>query len=180
MNGLWLAVVATCMAAAPLSHFSQSDVPPDWNIPRPVWERLDKEKLLSTYEISTKLNPFYLRGDFDGDGKPDYAVLITNRATKILGIAILRSRAQHVDILGAGGIRLRRAPTADGSPAMLIDNFGWVDAWHVVPKEPLKPTGWDKPVSPMVGEGIEVEKTEASSALIYYDGESYRWLQDSD
>jgi len=76
MNGLWLAVVATCMAAAPLSHFSQSDVPPDWNIPRPVWERLDKEKLLSTYEISTKLNPFYLRGDFDGDGKPDYAVLI--------------------------------------------------------------------------------------------------------
>jgi hypothetical protein len=86
MNGLWLAVVATCMAAAPLSYFSQSDVPPDWNIPRPVWERLDKEKLLSTYEISTKLNPFYLRGDFDGDRKPDYAVLIANRATKILGI----------------------------------------------------------------------------------------------
>jgi hypothetical protein len=35
-------------------------------------------------------------------------------------------------------------------------------------------------VTPMTGEGIVVEKAEASSALIYWDGKQYRWLQLSD
>jgi len=38
----------------------------------------------------------------------------------------------------------------------------------------------DTPVTPMTGEGIVVEKAEASSALIYWDGKQYRWLQLSD
>lgn len=27
------------------------------------------------------MNPYYLRGDFDGDGKPDYGVWVKNKAT---------------------------------------------------------------------------------------------------
>lgn len=158
----------------------QDELPPNWNIPRIVWDRFRAEKLLDRYEISTTLNPFYLRGDFDGDGVPDYAVLVTNRTTKVTGIAVVRSRAREVEILGAGGIKLQKAATADGSPSALIDDFGWVQAWHVVRREHLKPTAWDKPVTQMIGEGMEVERPEASSALIYWDGNRYRWLQDSD
>jgi hypothetical protein len=153
---------------------------PNWNIPREVSRRFQKEGFLSHYEVSTMLNPFYLRGDFDGDRVPDYAVLVIHRATKITGIAVLRSGAVKIEILGAGGINLKMAATEDGSPPTAIDSFEWMDSWHVERKQPLKFTGLDTPVTPMTGEGIVVEKAEASSALIYWDGKQYRWLQLSD
>jgi hypothetical protein len=173
----WL--IAATLASMAAAHSAQYQVQPDWNVPRTVWDRFKAEKVLDSYEISAKLNPFYLRGDFDGDGVPDYAVLVVSRGTGISGIAMVRSHSKHIEILGAGGIKLRKAATPDGSGPALIDNFDWVDAWHVVTKSPLKTTGWDIPVTQMVGEGIEVEKAEASSALIYWDGKQYRWLQDS-
>lgn len=155
----------------------QEDLPPNWNIPRAVWDRFKSEKILERYEISPKLNPFYLRGDFDGDGVPDYAVLVTNRNTKATGIAVVRSRARHAEILGAGGVKLRVAALPDGSPPHWVDDFTGYDAWHVAPKKQLKKTGWDKPITKMTTEGIVVERTEASGGLIYWDGKRYRWLQ---
>ena len=37
-----------------------------------------ESRQLSGYKIDPRVNPFYLRGDFDGDGKPDFAVTITS------------------------------------------------------------------------------------------------------
>lgn len=155
----------------------QDELPPNWDIPRIVWDRFRAEKLLDRYEISTTLNPFYLRGDFDGDGVPDYAVLVISRRTKATGIAVVRSRARHIEVLGAGGIKLRVAALPDGSPPHWIDDFTGYDAWHVAPKQRLKQTGWDKPVTQMAAEGIVTERTEASGGLVYWDGKRYRWLQ---
>jgi hypothetical protein len=62
------------------------------------------------------VNPFYLRGDFDGDGKIDLAVLVDQRSTGKSGIAIIHGVRSKVTILGAGvGI---------GSGG---DDFEWMD-----------------------------------------------------
>lgn len=136
--------------------------------------------MLAHYEVSTKLNPFYLRGDLDGDGVPDYAVLVVNRATKATGIAVLRSRAAKIEVLGAGGIKVKVAPLEGETQGSEVDSFDWMDSWHIERKQRLKFTGWDTPVTQMVGEGIYAEKSEAASAIIYWDGKKYRWLQESD
>ena len=171
---LLLTVIAT-----PQTRVAQ-DEHPNWNLPPEVSNRLQEENFASRYEISTKLNPFYLRGDFDGDSTPDYAVLVVNRATRVAGIAMIRSRTKHVEVLGAGGINLSVAATEDGSPAYKLDGFDWMDAWHVERKQHIKFTGIDKPVTGMAAEGLLVEKSESAAGLIYWDGKQYRWLQMSD
>ena len=62
------------------------------------------------------------------------------------------------------------AATEDGSPRYQLDDFGWMDSWHVERKQRLRFTGLDKPVTGMAAEGIVVERAEASAALIYWDG----------
>jgi hypothetical protein len=48
------------------------------------------------------MNPSYLEGDFNGDGKMDPAVLVKERSTEKLGIAIVHGTTKKVTILGAG------------------------------------------------------------------------------
>ena len=179
MRRLFLGVLLTIVAASQVQN-QNNDQQTNWNLPPAVSHRFQAENFLAKYDVSSKLNPFYLRGDFDGDGIPDYAVLVVNRTTKVAGIAMVRSRAKHIEVLGAGGIKLKVAATEDGSPSYLLDDFGWLDAWHVERKQRLRFTSWGKPVTPMVAEGIVVEKAEAAAALIYWDGKQYRWLQMSD
>ena len=145
----------------------------DLNLPPYVLKRFEADKLLAKYEISDKVNPFYLRGDFDGDGIPDYEVLVSNRTTKKIGIAIVRSGATKAEVIGAGGgVELPVGPSAS--------DFAWMDVWTIERKHRLQPNDLDKPVGQMVGEGIDVEKSESASALIYWDGKQYRWFQTSD
>ena len=49
-----------------------SSLPPD------VWEALSKG---NAYAVEARINPFYLQGDFDGDGWRDTAVLVKERAS---------------------------------------------------------------------------------------------------
>ena len=57
--------------------------------------------------IGIDWKPFYLRGDFDGDSKPDYAVLVVNLQSKKSAIAIYLSSRDRVEVLGAGGVLIR-------------------------------------------------------------------------
>src|SRR3954465_13670175 len=70
-------------------------------IPDEIKSILPKQVRDKGLEISTKLNPSHLIGDFDGDGKSDTAVLVKNKAGKI-GIAITNSRSGKVFVVGAG------------------------------------------------------------------------------
>ena len=54
----------------------------------------------SAYEVSHKVDPSYLKGDFDGDGKPDYAVLVTHDEAQ--GIVVCRGSAASPVVVGAG------------------------------------------------------------------------------
>ena len=112
------------------------------------------------------MNPFYLRGDFNGDGKIDVAVLVKQRSTGKSGIAIVHSGTSKVTILGAG--------TAIGNGG---DDFDWMDSWEIYSKDRVASK---TSVPKLHGDALLVSKSEAASALIYWNGKRYVWLQQGD
>jgi hypothetical protein len=172
--GVALAILLTCSMLVGQLKYEKGI---DWNLPDGPQKVLEKTHTLAQYDLSDAVNPFYLRGDFDGDGKPDYVVLVVNRQSKKRGLAIVRSTSASVDILGAGGIKLR---VGSGQESYLLDDFDWMNAWQVEGKHAVGVQLGREVESKMSGEGIVVEKTESASALILWNGRSYQWVQMGD
>lgn len=139
------------------------------SLPPALRESFEKSPQAKRYAFSVHINPFYLHGDFDGDGEPDTAVLIKDRATGKSGIAIFHGKAKRLVIVGAG------RGLGNGS-----DDFSWLNAWHVFRRGPVGQGADDKPPPKLRGDGIMVVKTESASALIYWDGKRYGWYQQAD
>jgi hypothetical protein len=115
------------------------------------------------------MNPSYLEGDFNGDGKMDVAVFVKERSTGKLGIAIVHDTTGKVTILGAGiGI-------GNGG-----DDFEWMDSWQVYSKTRAAQAVGETSVARLRGDALPVEKSEALSALIYWNGKRYVWSQQGD
>ena len=71
------------------------------NVPHRVSQCLNKSQ--NRYQASRRMNPFYLRADFDADGNPDYAILITESTSKKEGIAVcFGDKQKEPEIIGAG------------------------------------------------------------------------------
>jgi hypothetical protein len=138
-------------------------------LPELIQRAITNGPLAKKYEVAFRLNPFYLRGDFNGDGKIDVAVLAKQRSTAKSGIAIIDGVTNKVTILGAG--------TAVGNGG---DDFEWMDSWQVYPKERTRHAAGELGVSRVRGDALFVSKTEAASALIYWNGKRYVWLQQGD
>src|SRR5262245_15499674 len=88
----------------------------------PRWARAAYERsgLSAKSAISSHLNPFYQRGDFDGDGKPDLAVVVRERESGKIGVLFVRRSSKMCEVVGAG-----RLLDAGG------DDWSWLDAWSV-------------------------------------------------
>ena len=138
-------------------------------IPEPVERAIIHGPLAKKYEVSFRLNPFYLRGDFNGDGKIDVAVLVKQRSTGKSGIAIVHGGTSKVTILGAG--------TAVGNGG---DDFEWMDTWQIYSKTSVASGGDGKNAPHLRGDALLVGKSEAASALIYWNGKRYVWFQHGD
>jgi len=120
------------------------------------------------YEFSSAVKPSQHRGDFDGDGKPDIAILVKQRTSGKIGIAVYHSSTNKILIIGAG--------TMIGNGG---DNFDWMDIWKVVPKSAAaKSLG--RAATALKGDALHVEKSESASALIYWNGAKYVWRQQGD
>jgi hypothetical protein len=139
------------------------------NVPNEVIEAFHNSSVDTLLEFSFHLNPFYLRGDFDGDGKVDYAILIKHKKNGKHGIAICYSSKKQVFIIGAGN------KFGNGN-----DDFIWIDIWSVSPKLLDYKSHWENNALNMIAEGIEVGKSESSAAMIYWDGKEFKWYQISD
>jgi hypothetical protein len=144
---------------------------PDGTAPSPdiskvIDRAIANQPLAKKYELSHRINPFYLRGDFNGDGKIDVAVLVKQRSTGRIGIAIINGATDKVTVLGAG--------TALGNGG---DDFEWMDSWELSSKDRID-VGTSVPK--LRGHALLVSKSEAASALIYWDGKRYVWLQQGD
>jgi hypothetical protein len=140
-------------ARDPLAVYRVRNVPP-WAL-----EALGAQ-FQTQYEWYDRVNPFYQRGDFDGDGQTDVALLIRHKITRKVGIVFVHKATRAVHIVGAG--------TALGNGG---DDFAWLGAWHVEEGPPLER------ISGFHGEVLYVEKPESAGGLIYWDGHNYQWIQ---
>jgi len=139
------------------------------DVPDAVKNALTNGSVGKKYELSFHMNPSYLEGDLNGDGNMDVAVLIKERSTGKLGIAIVHGTTGKVAILGAGvGI-------GNGG-----DDFEWMDSWRVYSKTRAAHTSDETSVPCLRGDALLVEKSEAGSALIYWNGKRYIWSQQGD
>ncbi len=77
------------------------------------------------YPVLRAMNPFFLRGDFNGDGEQDLAFWVQNRKTNQRGVAIVHSTLEQLFMFGAG--KPRPAPLAEAASEIRVD------AWHLVP-----------------------------------------------
>jgi len=111
-------------------------------------------------QVDFRLNPFYVRGDFDADGKADHAVLV--KKGKDRGILVCRAAVVKGTLLGAG------APFNE-----------WRDldfsAWAAYEKRPA-----GSGVPNMIGEAIWLEWGESGSGLVYWNGRKFVWQQQGD
>ncbi len=138
------------------------------DIPEVINRAITNGFLAKEYEPSLHMNPFYLRGDFNGDSKPDLAVLVKQRSTGKLGIAIVNGATDKVTVLGAGN--------AIGNGG---DDFEWMDSWQVYSKGRAAQEA-EGSVPHLRGDALLVGKSEAASALIYWNGKHYVWFQQGD
>jgi hypothetical protein len=138
-------------------------------IPQAVARAITNSSLAKNYDLSFRTNPFYLRGDFNGDGNTDVAFLVQHRSTGKIGIAIVHGATDKVIILGAG--------VAIGNGG---DDFEWMDSWRVLSKNSAAREGGKTNAPDFRGDALFVEKSEAASALIYWNGKRYVWSQQGD
>jgi hypothetical protein len=141
------------------------------NIPDEILQTVGLGPFAQSYSIDGSLNPFYLRGDFDGDGKADYAVRIKSKTTGEVGIAIWLSSQRKMIVLGAGvPFKITTEPT----------NLDFLNTWQVYAKGPVERGVGAGPVPRLAGEAILAGKRESASGLIYWNGKSFAWYQQGD
>src|SRR5512134_847461 len=102
------------------------------------------------YEFSEHLKPSYLSGDFDGDHKPDIAILVRQKTTGKIGVAVFHSSTNKVLLIGAG--------TEVGNGG---DNFDWMDIWKVAPKATAAKQVGKVAARLLKGDALHVEKNES-------------------
>lgn len=165
------------ISALVISSFSLNALEPEdidyvtsSSLPPAVWETLLKHwDELSPYALSAHINPFYLRGDLNGDGNLDTAILIIERTTGKAGVLIVDGAGDQIEVLGAGQLI--------GSGR---DDFSWVDAWYVYPKGAVD-KGADQTTPPqLISDGLMLIKTESASGLIFWTGTEFQWYQQGD
>jgi hypothetical protein len=119
--------------------------------------------------VLTDNNPYYLRGDFDGDGKPDYALSVRS---KMGGMGVLVCAGNGALFLlgsGIGGSQFSNMPQ---------DNF-LAPQWAVYGKQEVSAlaafqSNVPRPVPAVRGESIAMIWEDGIS-LIYWDGSTFRW-----
>lgn len=114
----------------------------------------------ATHRISCHLNPFYLRGNFDGRGPLDLAVLVVEKNSGKLGVLVVHRPGLASFVLGAG--------TEMGNGG---DDYEWLDVWYV---------GAAPRSHGFLGEVLVLGRFESSSGWVGWNGREYVWVPRDD
>ena len=146
---------------------------PTWaelqNLPSWAGAILGEQRFASTYALTTRINPYFLQGDFNGDGRLDVAALIEHKRTMQQGIAILHAGSTNPIVVGAG------REIGNGGA-----DFSWLDAWSIDARRSIPADAGAKAPLALRGDALLVQKLESASGLIYWDGRTYQWRQQGD
>jgi hypothetical protein len=145
--------------------------PPRLNLPDWVCEVAHDAKLHTKYLVYSKINPFFITADFNGDRDLDAAVWVIERRTQKRGLAIFHRGNKRPIILAAGTPWEERG-----------DDFRFVDQWSVIPRGQLISSGYEEG-----GEDVKLEadallliKSESASFAVFWNGKEYKSYQQSD
>ena len=141
------------------------------NIPRWVRSEFAAQQFNQRYEITYQLYPSSLKGDFNGDGKTDVAILVSEKATGKLGIAIIHGKQaqafkNRIVILGAG----KPLGTAG-------DDFKWMSLWSILKDKKLLSQNERLHLPQLHGSAIRAQKRDDGPGLIFWGGNKYEWAQ---
>ncbi len=150
-------VVCLVFLLAPLGHSESKATDPDVlalsSLPYSVVQRFIKSELSVPYAIGSQaVNPFYLTGDFDGDGQMDYALRLVSKTNK--------EKEENAVFFAQGAPRLLSKDLKEDYPG---------PAWYVLSKN-------DKEARPSKPKGdcIMMVRPESSSALVFWDGKRFQ------
>ena len=161
----WRWVIAAA-AIPPAPAFAQT-LPLDSQLPAWAAKPWAVAAAANHVEAFAGVNPFYQRGDFDGDGKADLAILVREKATGKIGILVLHRAGKPV-LLGAG------RPFGNGG-----DDFAWIDQWSV-DDGGTSPRSSGDPSTKHRADALWVAKEGTASAVIRYRNGKYVWRQEGD
>jgi hypothetical protein len=72
------------------------------NLPRAFSEYLRSTRGLESYELAAWINPFYLQGDFNGDGRSDTAIFVREKSSRKAGLLIVHGGVNERFVVAAG------------------------------------------------------------------------------
>ena len=131
--------------------------------PEKLWALIKEAGLQEDYTLGIcGLNPWYLMGDFNGNGQYDFALLLRQRTKENDAKLAVIWESGKVDFLERDG-KLQ---------------YPRIEAWHVYPKYEKVLLGAEEGIPPVLeGDGIMIYKLELSSSLVYWNGThfTYYW-----
>ena len=144
------------------------------NIPKWVRTEFSAQHLGDRYSVIYQLYPYYLKGDFNGDGRRDVAIQIAESKSGKIGIAIFHTKKPQaisvpVSIFGAGN-------HFSGAG----DDFKWVNIWDIVDRKQASDGSERKKIPTFEGDVISIRKRDSTGGLIYWDGKKYAWYKIKD
>jgi hypothetical protein len=120
--------------------------------------------------LDCRLPTCVLKGDFAGQGKTDYAVLVAQKKTKARGILLVLANGQSA-LLGAGNA------VQYGAASYKDLNF---DEWEVYPKDKVIESGENQPILKLSRDSLLVSYHESASGLFYWLHGRAHWYQQGD
>ena len=134
-------------------------------LPEPIENCMLPPPISENLTVVTALNPFYLRGDFDGDGQPDHVVLVKSKKSNEEGLLICFGGRLSLQKLGAGNL----FKLASGTVVDLK-----FDSWEIHPKSKALSAYRERP--PVLrGDAIHINWEASASGVIYWTGKEFAY-----
>ena len=130
----------------------------EYNVPEIV-RKCVAAKEQSDITLDARMNPFYLRGNLDGDQRADYAAWVVQKGTGKAGILVCSGNGRISARIGAGA-----SFSLQGGHR--TDDLQIFNAWSI-----------EEPDSSFRRDRIHVVAKERGSGLTYFDGRSFKWRQ---